>query len=896
MVGRRLSQYEILARIGEGGMGVVYKARDTRLDRAAAIKILSSAATATAEQRQRFTQEAKAASALNHPGIITIYDIASDQNVDFIAMEYVQGKTLEQMIDRRALTLKTALDYAVQAAQALAKAHAAGIIHRDLKPANIMVTDDGLVKILDFGVAKLTARGEEEVDTAAATVTRTMAGDAALTAEGRIVGTVAYMSPEQATAQKVDARSDIFSFGAVLYEMATGTRPFAGDSSILTLTSVIHEEPKRPSEINARIPRELERIIARCLRKDPARRFQHMGDVAVELEEVRVESSAEVATAPAPVVRRSLPIIGAGLLTLLVVASWIIWAVRGRSDPPAAMRHEQLTSFSGDEGSPTISPDGTHVAFVWNGENRDNPDIYVKLVGVDGAIRLTADGADDRAPAWSPDGKYIAFVRRAGPQSSIYLTAPVPGSERKLVDFIPPVLDNIGEVFALTQLSIGWSADSRWVLAPSTLEDGRNAIVAFPVGSDRQQTVLPFSPRDDARFPVVSPDGTRLAFALCASPQGCDLYVATLGPGLKATPDPIRLTRTGGRRIFGLAWAPDGNSLIYGLWSAGMHLWRIGRGGGDPVRLELGGPALHPTVSTKTNKLVYARVNTDLDLWKFGGGAAAPSTIASSTLTDINPQFSPDGRRIVFMSDRGGRGDELWVANADGSGPVRILEATGRPVGGPQWSPNGSHIAYDARNDDGSAGIFVVDATGGAPRPLGPGSVPTWSRDGDWLYAGSSRSGKREVWRIPFKGGGQDTRVTEGGGTMAWESWDRRTLYFSRRYAACAACPEVPNLIALYSRPLGGGVEHKVIDSFMYYAVVPTKTGIYHVVRPDPRKPQSYAIRLLSFASLKTETLYPFISLGSSFFLSVSPDEKTFMVDGISPSKNDDLMLVHNFR
>ena len=381
MVGRRLSHYEILARIGEGGMGVVYKARDTRLDRAAAIKILSSAATATAEQRQRFTQEAKAASALNHPGIITIYDIASDQDVDFIAMEYVQGKTLEQLIDRKALTLKTALDYAVQAAQALVKAHAAGIIHRDLKPANIMVTDDGLVKILDFGVAKLTARGDEEVDPAAATVTRTMARDAALTVEGRIVGTVAYMSPEQATAQTIDARSDIFSFGAVLYEMVTGIRPFAEESSISTLTAVINQEPKRPSEISPRIPRELERIIVRCLRKDPARRFQHMDDVAVELEEVRVESTTDVATAPPPVARWSLPIVGAGLLALLTVAGWVFWAARDRSIPPAAMRHEQLTSFPGDEGSPTLSPDGTHVAFVWNGENRNNRGIYVKQLG-----------------------------------------------------------------------------------------------------------------------------------------------------------------------------------------------------------------------------------------------------------------------------------------------------------------------------------------------------------------------------------------------------------------------------------------------------------------------------------------------------------------------------------
>lgn len=893
MVGRRLSHYEILARIGEGGMGVVYKARDTRLDRAAAIKILSHAATATAEQRQRFTQEAKAASALNHPGIITIYDIASDQDVDFIAMEYVQGKTLEQMIDRRALTLKTALDYAVQAAQALAKAHAAGIIHRDLKPANIMVTDDGLVKVLDFGVAKLTARGEEDINTAA-TVTRTIASDGALTAEGRIVGTVAYMSPEQATAQKIDARSDIFSFGAVLYEMATGTRPFAGDSSISTLTAVINEEPKRPSEINARIPRELERIIARCLRKDPARRFQHMGDVAVELEEVRVESSAEVATAPAPVARRSLAVLGAGLLTLLVVASWIIWAARGRSDPPPAMRHEQLTSFPGDEGSPTISPDGTQVAFVWNGENRDNPGIYVKRLGVDAALRLTADGADDRAPAWSPDGNHIAFVRRAGPQSSIYLTAPVPGSERKLVNFIPPALDNTGEVFALTQLSIAWSPDSRWVLAPSVLDDGTNAIVAYPVEADKQQTVLSLAPgTGDPRFPVVSPDGTSLAFARCAG--GCDLYITMLGPALKATSEPVRLTRHGGRRMFGLAWAPDGRSLIYGLWGPGMHLWRIVRDGGDPVRLELGGSALQPTVSTHGNKLIYARANIDIDLWKFGSGAA-PSTVASSTLNDMNPQFSPDGSRIVFMSDRGGRGDELWVANADGSGAGRIVEATGRPVGGPQWSPDGSQIAYDARNEDGSHSIYVVDAAGGAPRRLvSPGNVPTWSRDGDWLYFGSSRSGARQVWRVRASGG-EAVPMTKSGGTMALESWDGKTLYYSRRRAACAVCPTLTNISELYSRPVDGGVEHKLVDSLMYYAFVPTKTGIYYVVRPDPHRPQSYEIRLLSFTPAQTQTLYRFDSLGAGIFLSVSPDEKTFMVDGISPSKNDDLMLVHNFR
>jgi serine/threonine protein kinase len=227
MVGTRLSHYEILATLGVGGMGVVYKARDTRLDRLAAIKILKNT-TADEECRKRFSQEARAASALNHPGIITIYDVARHDDVDFIAMEYVQGKTIEELIAQRAMPLPAALDYAIQAARALAKAHTVGIIHRDLKPSNIMVTDDGHVKILDFGVAKLA--GPPEIDGAAhaTDVTRTVAAlDAALTNEGRVVGTIAYMSPEQASGERIDARSDIFSFGSVLYEMVTGSRAFA---------------------------------------------------------------------------------------------------------------------------------------------------------------------------------------------------------------------------------------------------------------------------------------------------------------------------------------------------------------------------------------------------------------------------------------------------------------------------------------------------------------------------------------------------------------------------------------------------------------------------------------------------------------------------------------------
>ncbi len=298
MIGTRLSHYEIVAKLGEGGMGVVYKARDPRLDRFVAIKLLSSAASGDAEYRHRLTQEAKAASALNHAGIITIHDIAREGDHDFIVMEYVPGSTLEDLIAGRRLKLRDALNIGIQAAQALATAHAAGIVHRDLKPSNIMVTDDGVVKVLDFGLAKL-AQDRGDMAGASLAQTRTIA-DASLTAVGKIVGTVAYMSPEQAEGMKVDHRSDIFSFGTVLYELVTGVRPFHADSTISMLSAVLTADPKPPTQLVKDLPRELERIILRCLRKDPAKRLQAMADLVIELEEVRTESSSQLNAVQAP--------------------------------------------------------------------------------------------------------------------------------------------------------------------------------------------------------------------------------------------------------------------------------------------------------------------------------------------------------------------------------------------------------------------------------------------------------------------------------------------------------------------------------------------------------------------------------------------------------------------
>jgi serine/threonine protein kinase len=413
MVGQRVSHYAIEEKLGEGGMGVVYKARDMRLGRFVALKVLPADKVADPERKRRFVQEAKAASALNHPNIITIYDIDQAEGIDFIAMERVEGKTLDRLIPRNGMRLSEALKYAIQIAAALSRAHAAGIIHRDIKPGNIMVTPDGHVKVLDFGLAKLTE--VIEVDTQAPTAAM-KAADANGTEEGTILGTIAYMSPEQAEGKKVDARSDVFSFGSVLYEIATGRRAFQEETKISTLAAILHKEPLPVHEIIADAPRDLEKIIARCMRKDPERRFQGMADVKVALEELKEESESEKLDVGVPPTmgRPGLsvsPRLTALVISLIVVAAGGAWWLSRAKTPPLSKTPTlvRLTSDSGLTTDPALSPDGKLLAYASDRSGEGNLDIWVQQVSGGEAIRLTRDPADDSEPIFSPDGSKIAF-------------------------------------------------------------------------------------------------------------------------------------------------------------------------------------------------------------------------------------------------------------------------------------------------------------------------------------------------------------------------------------------------------------------------------------------------------------------------------------------------------
>jgi eukaryotic-like serine/threonine-protein kinase len=327
LIGQQFGSYQILSLLGAGGMGVVYQARDTRLKRTVAIKVLPTDRVSDPERKRRFIREARAASALNHPNIITIHDIGNENGLDFIVMEHVAGKSLGQRIPRKGMPVKEALKLGIQMADALARAHSAGIIHRDLKPSNVMVTDDGVVKVLDFGLAKLTE------------VERAEDGTRALesqTEEGMIIGTLSYMSPEQAEGKKVDARSDIFSFGAVLYEMVSGQKAFEGNSKLSTLTAIVKQEPKAVSQLVPGIPPDLEKIINRCLRKDRQRRFHHMEDLRVELQELKEESDSATLVQTPPAVRSGRPAwLWAGAAMVIAVTALAVWFFRSavRQDP-----------------------------------------------------------------------------------------------------------------------------------------------------------------------------------------------------------------------------------------------------------------------------------------------------------------------------------------------------------------------------------------------------------------------------------------------------------------------------------------------------------------------------------------------------------------------------------
>ena len=881
--GTKLGPYEIQSLLGVGGMGEVYLAKDMRLDRWIAIKVLLAEKVADPERRRRFIQEAKAASSLNHPNIVTIYGVDQADGVDCIAMEYVLGKTLDRLIPRSGMPVNDVLRNAVQIADALARAHSHGIIHRDLKPGNIMVDEHGLVKVLDFGLAKLTEAASVGADD------RTLSMQHK-TEEGKIVGTVAYMSPEQGEGKPVDPRSDIFSFGSVLYEMVTGRQAFNGETRASTLAAILKDNPPPARQLVDRVPREVERMIARCLRKDVNQRFQHMDDVKIVLQELKEESDSGVLGAAMPAEKKShfklaWPI---SIAVALVVAAGL-WFRSQERPAEAPLVAVPLTSYPGDESMPTLSPDGSQVAFTWNGEKQDKWDIYVKQIGVEPPFRLTSDSAIDYSPAWSPDGGYIAFLRELSSDRTEIVLVPQRGGPNRVV----------GEVSgSLQHLAFGpflaWTPDSKWIACPvpkSGLRVWALHMFSTETGEEIVLTDPPNTELGDVG-PAFSPDGRTLLFSRLAPDYlNATLWSLPLEKAYKALGKEQKFELEGVTNV-GAAWLPQGREFIFAsATGTNVALWRMAASAiAIPRRLNLGTSSSgEPTISRLGHRLAFTTFHYDQNIWRIdlkgvGKEPSQPFSFIASTQSDVYPAYAPDGQRIAFMSERSGT-EEIWICDSDGS-KTQLTSFGGAAIYGPSWSPDGKNIAFTVALKGMKEDVYVISANGGTPRRMTTDPAedkwPSWSQDGNWIYFASTRTGREEIWKMPATGG-DAVQLTRNSGDEPHESPDGRFLYYMKGW---------PSAVSVWRANRDDSQEVKVLEgvhSEGQWALV--KDGIYFFKPPD--KVGHSELAFYEFADGQTKNLLT-IQRALDTHIAVSPDGRTVLYPQFDQSGSN-LMLVENF-
>jgi eukaryotic-like serine/threonine-protein kinase len=882
MAGRTLGSYTLTARIGAGGMGEVYRARDSKLGRDVAIKVLPLTFASDPDRRSRFAREARVLATLNHPNIGAIYGLEEADGVTALVLELVEGETLARRLERRPLPLVDAIFIAAQIADALDAAHEKGIVHRDLKPANIVLqggtdarSSDLRAKVLDFGIAKLVPGRFED-----------LAISVGETTGAPIVGTPAYMSPEQARGQPVDARTDVWAFGCVLYEMIVGRAAFGGATVSDTIVNVLERDPDWQA-LPPSTPSSIQRLLGRCLAKDPKHRLHAIADVSFDLEEARAGSEHQRRTAVQTRPRAAWVIAVTFVVLASAAAAWQAWSTRSANLP--SPRVMPLTSYPGIEASPALSPDGRQVAFSWDGEKGQNEDIHVVMIGADNPLPVTSDPARDVAPAWKPDGSVIAFARVESGRASIYLVSPLGGSEKKLAAFSAVPYPGAGPIESRDP-RLAWSPDGRWLTVGNVTSGAERGV--FLVAEDgRQELMLKANPGDNYSMAALSPTGDRLALI-----NGGIIEIAEVGGTNRPTINgaPRRLTSFLGH-VSGLAWAADGKSLLFGRSRYPApdppSLWRVPTSDdGTPQRIDLAGVAAYPSISAAASRLAFVRRGLNLDLFKLEEGSPAEAFLAS-TSNEQDASFSHDGTRIAFASDRTGDGHEIWIARADGSNRRAVTNGMHKPEGSPRWSPNDDRLAFDGVGDDGQRHIYLIDPAGGPIQmiPSKPGvsdQVPSWSRDGKWIYFGSNRTGRPEVWRVPAAGGAAE-QVTTTGGEYAFESWDGQTVYYLRTIGGART---------LFAMPLPRGQEQPLDIQVTFWNYIPAEHGLYYMsLRQGQRAPFTYEVRFVDSRTGQSRVVHRVTLADAAPGLSVTPDGKTVVIQGVAVVTQD-LVRIENFR
>ena len=942
--GRSLGRYRVIETLGAGGMGEVYLAEDTRLERRVAIKILPAELAQNPERMRRFIREAKAASALNHPHIAHIYEIGeSDDGVTFIAMEFVDGTTLRDKIHRERAPLLEVLKYLGQAAEGLAKAHSAGIIHRDLKPDNIIVSRDGYAKILDFGLAKHVDSEPPLGDDASEA--KTVVIERALSTPGTIMGTAGYMSPEQARGSiQIDRRSDIFAFGCLLYEAATGGhQAFPGDTAVDSLYKILHAQPTPVREFNSAASPDLQRVVRRCLQKDPDDRYQTIKDVAIEIRELREEmrgigsgplpsippasnekarttaadhanwSASGPVTVPSdPAVntasgtgehqfrptKRSRGVIAIVAVALLVAIGGLVHGLyrmaylpQGQPVADASFKLTPLTSSTTVERNPALSYDGKQIAYVWAGEKSDNFDIYVKITDAGTPLRLTSNPAKEMSPVWSPDGRFIAFVRGDGPEKGFYVVPALGGTERK-------VADSFGWTGgSVRQQAIDWSPDGKSLAVVDKSTEGEPwsiYLISVDTGERKRITTPPVD-YDGDTLVALSPDGESLAFLRRRDASTSDIHLVPVAGG-----EPVRLTDDG-VPIRGFDWTKESARIVFSSERGGgtSSLWSIPSGGGAPSPVAGTGENLSElTVAADGNRLAYAQISTDINLWRVENplraagartGQAIPAKFNSSNRSEIDPHYSPNGDKVVFSSNRSG-GSEIWVCDSEGQNSQQLTNFGSTAVtGSPRWSPDGRFIAFDSRSG-GNSDIYIISAEGGSPRRLtsDPSEevVPSWSADGKFVYFASRRTGRLELWKVSAAGGEQ-TQLTRDGGFISIEAPDSKILYFTRGGAFQGVWSLNTELL----------FESKIFDNGVGRNWAVGGGSIYFISNPTTDV-EAYRLTRFDTAARRAGRAIPLQGTSRTMpinVITISPDER-WILYAQRDLLDYDLMLVENFQ